>query len=325
MISVESIFETILVMQNPQGANFSLIKLGFPEKDIYYGKDMDGNFIFSAASQNTQLRPSLQKTKKLIFWFNASCRFTVNNAYTEKIMNVLTCTSSDKDELIAFIRLTLAFIHDTEDTSPKRMYELFTLLTNLFASANKASLVELQGFYGELYAIKYFNQMGVNLSDFWQKREKMKFDFSVSSQKKIEVKSTTKDTRVHHFKHEQLLSDLYDICVISIMLRADDKGNSLFDLVQDVRVIASNNFETLIYIEDFIKSFDHVELDNIRFDSTYTDRHLHVYKAENVPRFEENQPRGVSKTEYDSDLSNSSILKNNLFIDWVRNEENRSF
>ena len=185
------------------------------------------------------------------------------------MQDILTCLSNDKNEIFAFIRLTMAFIEGVNEQSPKRLHELFTSLTNLFASAHKANQVELQGFYGELYAIKHFYQLGLNLGDYWQKKEKMKFDFSISAKKKIEIKSTAKELRIHHFKHEQLLSDLYDICIVSIMLRADDQGFSLLDLVRDVHGIATNNFDTLMYIEDFIKNFDEAELNSIKYDTGY--------------------------------------------------------
>jgi len=317
MNTVENIFSSIQTMQIPQDGQYSLSKIELSEANVYYGKDSYGHSVFATMSQNAQLRASVQKTKKLVFWFNAVCDIVSDDTHTEQTMNVLTCLSDDRNEILAFIRLTLAFIEDADEQSPKRLYELFTALTNLFASAYKANQVELQGFYGELYTIKYFYQLGLNLSDYWQKKEKMKFDFSISANKKVEIKSTTKELRVHHFRHEQLLSDLYDIFVISIMLRADDQGFPLLDLVRDVQRIAANNFDTLMYIEDFIKNFDESELNNIKYDTGYTDRTLHVYKAESVPRFEEEQPRGVSKTEYDSDLTNAIPLPLNEFIDWI--------
>lgn len=317
MNTVENIFNAIQAMQAPQNGQYSLSKIVLSDVDVYYGKDSGDHFVFAIISQNGQLRASVQKTKKLVFWFNAICDVVVDGMHTETTMNILTCLSNDENEILTFIRLTMAFIEGANEQSPKRLYELFTSLTNLFASAYKANQVELQGFYGELYAIKYFHQLGINLSNYWQKKEKMKFDFSISVQKKIEIKSTTKELRIHHFRHEQLLSNIYDICIVSIMLRADDQGFSLLDLVQDVRVITANNFDTLMYIEDFIKTFDEAELSNIKYDTGYIYRNLHVYKATDVPRFEQEQPRGVSKTEYDSDMTNINPLAINDFIDWI--------
>lgn len=318
MSTVENIYSSIKALQAPQNGQYALSKIELPDNDVYYGKDSDGHFVFATLSHNTQLRASVQKTKKLVFWFNAICEVATESTHTVTTMNVLTCLSDDENELFAFIRLTLAFIESSEEHSSKRLYDLFTALTNLFAGTYKANQVELQGFYGELYAIKYFFQLGLNLSDYWQKTEKMKFDFSISEHKKIEVKSTTKELRIHHFRHEQLLSDLYDICVVSIMLRVDDQGFSLLDLVQDIRKIAANNFDTLMYIEDFIKNFDEAELSNIKYNAGYTDRNLHVYNAINVPKFEEEQPRGVSKTEYDSDLTNANPMPTSDFLDWIQ-------
>jgi len=305
-------------MKTPQNEQYSLSKVALSDASVYYGKSSAGHPVFAVASKNTQLRSSVQKTKKLVFWFNAVCDVVVDAAHADVTMNVLTCQSDDDNEILAFIRLTLAFMESADEQSPKRLHELFTALTNLFASVHKANQSELQGFYGELFAIKHFYSFGLNLSDYWQKKEKMKFDFSISAQKKVEIKTTTKELRVHHFRHEQLLSDLYDICVVSLMLRTDDQGLSLLELVKDVQRIAANNFDTLMYIEDFIKNFDEAELSNVRFDVGYTNRNLYVYNATSVPRFGEEQPRGVSKTEYDSDLTNATPFPMSEFLRWVQ-------
>ncbi|MDR0861699.1 MAG: PD-(D/E)XK motif protein [Oscillospiraceae bacterium] len=319
MDKIREIYNEIMVMDAPQERQYTLVKIETDGVEVFYGKDSDDNPVFSVISHNAQLRPTIQKTKKLIFWFNAICSIKGDDANAEEIMNVLTCLSHNENEIVAFIRLSLAFISDASEQSVKSLSELFTSLTNLFANAHKASTVELQGFFGELYAIKYFNDLGINLGDYWQKKEKMKFDFSISFQKKIEVKTTTNELRIHHFRHEQLLSDLYDIFVISILLRDDDSGLSLLELIKDVQIIAKTNFNTLMYIEDFVKNFDESELSSIRFDTGYVDRNLHIFKAQDVPRFKEEQPLGVSKTEYDSDLTNSRHISNEEFIAWLLN------
>lgn len=317
MDTVENIFNSIQAMHTPQNGQYSLSKMELLGVDVYYGKDSDDHFVFAILSQNVQLRASVQKTKKLVFWFNAICDVVVDSMHAERTMNILICLSNAENEILAFIRLTMAFIEGANEQSPKRLYELFTSLTNLFSSIHKANQVELQGFYGELYAIKYFYQLGVNLSDYWQKKEKMQFDFSISAQKKVEIKTTTKKLRVHHFRHEQLLSNLYDIYIVSIMLQTDDQGFSLFDLVQEVQRIAATSFDTIMHIENFIKNFDEAELKTIKYNMEYTNKNLFTYKAASVPRLEEEQPRGVSKAEYDSDLTNAVALPSNEFIDWI--------
>ncbi|MDR1699653.1 MAG: PD-(D/E)XK motif protein [Lachnoclostridium sp.] len=315
---VNEIYSVIKTMHSPSNSQYILMKVDLDSEEVYYGKDSDNNPVFVVISHNAQLKSTIQKTKKLIFWFNAICDIVADNEHHEKTMNILTCLSKDKNEIVAFIRLTLAFIRNPDEQSAKRLSELFTALTNLFSNINRVSRIELQGFFGELYTIKYFYEKSLNISDYWQKKEKMKFDFSVSAQKKIEVKTTINETRVHHFRHEQLLSDLYEICVISLLLREEDHGLSLSQLVNEVQSLMMNNFNALMYIEDFVKNYDEVELSNIKFDVTYINKHLHIFKAENIPRIKEDQPMGVCKTEYDSDLSNSEFMLESDFIKWLQ-------
>lgn len=98
-------------------------------------------------------------------------------------------------------------------------------------------------------------ELGINIGSFWQKRNKMNFDFTINRIKRMEVKSTIQSIRIHHFKHEQLLSDLYDIMIVSCLLRKDDAGLSLFELIQEIRIIAGKDYRTLLYIEQLIKIF----------------------------------------------------------------------
>ena len=70
MNTVESIFCSIQAMQIPQGGQYSLSKIELSEADVYYGKDSADHSVFAMVSQNTKLRVSVQKTRKLVFWFS---------------------------------------------------------------------------------------------------------------------------------------------------------------------------------------------------------------------------------------------------------------
>jgi hypothetical protein len=290
------------------------------QNNLFFGKDVNGNVVFAITSSAPQLQPSYQKTKKLLFWFNAKCNIIIDYKSETNVMHILTCLSDNDDEVVAFVRLGLSFADGISTQNPKKLNELFTSLTNLFASAKRADKIELQGFYAELFIIKYFFDYGINLCPYWQKKDKLKFDFSISSKKRIEIKSTTSEVRIHHFKHEQLLSDLYDIKVMSFMLRRDDVGLSLYDLIGEVREIALGDFGTLLYIENFIKNTDDEELQSIRYDMQFTENHLAFYDAHDVPKFQDEQPQGVSQTEYNSDMTTTKALSLNDLITWIKNE-----
>ena len=60
--------------------------------------------------------------------------------------------------------------------------------------------------------------------------------FSISEKLKLEIKSTTKNSRTHHFRHEQLMTELYNIYVLSYMFRYDDEGLSLWELILESKL-----------------------------------------------------------------------------------------
>ena len=68
----------------------------------------------------------------------------------------------------------------------------------------------------------------------------------LSEKKKIEVKTTLKEDRIHHFLHQQLDTDRLDIRVISILLQKDDAGMSLLDLINNT---LNNDLSNIINLD----------------------------------------------------------------------------
>jgi hypothetical protein len=71
MEKIREIYDAIKAINTPQESQYTLVKIETDGTEIFYGKDSDGNPVFSVISHNAQLRPTIQKTKKLIFWFIA--------------------------------------------------------------------------------------------------------------------------------------------------------------------------------------------------------------------------------------------------------------
>lgn len=313
------IMEKIQELEIPKENNeFNLFQL--EDEKIYYGIDKNNNISFLMESITPNVTTIIQETKYLNFSFNVSSKIMINGEKIDKKMHILTCTSTQLNDIKAFVSLTEAFKKNIDEEHPFIMKELFSSLKNLFDDTNVKTDTELQGFYAELYIIYYFMRKNVNILKYWQKKEKMKFDFSISEQKKLEIKSTLKDTRIHHFKHEQLLSDLYDIVVGSLLLRESDTGLSLYDLILKIKNNSDNNYNILLYIENFIKNITEEKMREIKYDEIYTIDNLKFYRADMVPRFNEKTPEGVSKAEYDSDLSNINGVDEAKIIEWIKKE-----
>lgn len=315
------IYRRLQAMQQEDAAGnceYCMFSMEREGAELYYGLDRNANYVFAIESLKPRQSPSLQKTKSLILGYNLPCRLTLNRVEVRKVMHLMTCLSRSEEEHLAFIRLTESFAGSFGEQR-QDVASLFSCLVSLFASENSVrSEKELRGFYAELFTIKFFHEQGVDLSEFWQKRDRLKFDFSISARKRIEVKSTLGENRTHHFKHEQLIADICEIYVISYLLREDDQGLSLWDLINDIRHIAHNSFATLLYIERFLKGIPQETLEHVKFDQEYTRQHLKIYNVLDIPKFDSPQPDGVSQTEYDSTLSTINDTDILQVVEWIR-------
>ncbi|WP_340028673.1 PD-(D/E)XK motif protein [Paenibacillus sp. FSL H7-0940] len=323
----EYILNKIKLLQNvPVKDNFVLFDVTDADtlKSIFYGTDSNHNPVFVIESLIPQMNSQIQNTKKLFFSSNTKCEMIINGEKFEKTVHILTCLGTQLDEQLAFVRLTESFSKHFTSSNPQILNELFSALVNLFAQGGKFNIFELQGLFTELYVIKYFRDNGLNISSFWQKQNKLNFDFTINRKKRMEVKSTLQSNRTHHFKHEQLLSELYDIVIVSCLLRKDDAGLSLFDLINEVRVICASDYRSLLYIEQFIKNISDDKLHEMKYDQTYIEKNIRFFPGSSVPKFNETQPNGVTHTEYNSNLSMASQIPLSAVIEWFNDVEDET-
>ena len=142
--------------------------------------------------------------------------------------------------------------------------------------------------------------------------------FSISETKRIEVKSTLKSSRTHHFRHEQLRSEIYDIKVVSYMLRKCDYGLSLRELIEKIQEAYAENYALLLHIESLIAHVDKSALDGLKYDTVYLKENLRFYDARNVPHFNERTPDGVFNAEYDCCLDTATTMAQTEIVGWIK-------
>ena len=284
----------------------------------YFGKDKDNYIAFMIPSLMIRVASVYQETRSLRFAINKKCTFRNDDTIETKVVHLLTCKERDEEKIMAFIRLTKAFAQNDRDNDQYYLARLFSSISSLFDKERKVSEIELQGLFAELYTIRYFGKKSCDLSRFWQSRNMMKFDFSISEKKRIEIKSTLKASRTHHFKHDQLLSELYDIHIISFLLRKSDFGVSLEDLVDEIREDYSDNYALLMHIEMSIAHVDKDMMRGIKYDELYLKENLRYFGAKDIPHFNEKTPDGVFNAEYDCCLDTSPTVSEEFLISWIK-------
>lgn len=296
-------------------SQFLLFEVDIPS--VYYGRTREGFLVFALDSQNTRLPRIMQQTKSLSFCFNEKGLFTIDGVQESRIIHLLVCKDCDPTKEDAFIRLTYAFSTKEVPQDPYYVAKLFAALASLFDKRHVASEMEMQGLYGELFTMLYFSEKGCDISKYWQSEDRMKYDFTISNQKKLEIKTTRRPVRIHHFRHSQLMSQSYEIFIVSIMLQKSDSGLSLLEIISTIRNKYQANYDLILHVESIISGIDESELSRFQFDEQYLRNNIRFFDAKNIPHFGELTPEGVINPEYDSDLSNTESVDAADVICWI--------
>ena len=282
---------------------------------VLWGKDKDGHISFAFYSINPNATPLIQSTQYLKLYINSPFVLRIEDKTLEKNLSAIVLTNNDEKYIDLFVKLTSTFSRNVDEV---KLLNYFIRLKDLFANSKKMSNYELQGLFGEFFTMYYFAEnYNVDISPYYQREQKRKFDFSITEKKKIEIKTTLKANRIHHFLQMQLDTDRYDIKVISIMLQKDDKGMSLYDLMTICEKSFSDNFDLIFQINKIKKNNAREELDGIRFNSEYASSLLRVFDACKMPRLKERNDDGIFNVEYDCDLENVESMNAIEIINWL--------
>ena len=288
--------------------NTSDFKIAEYEKNFFVGIDKENNIVIVLKPNNQNGRPYNITTKSLTLECNVKVSFS---SAKEETVHILKCLLNTTKEKQIFLEISKLFIND--EYSDKYVIETFNTLQNFFSNRKELSDNELTGFYAELYTIYKFHEL-LKIEQYWQSKDRLKFDFSFTEKTKLEIKATTKDIRQHHFLHEQLNSKYFEIFILSYKFRYDDTGLSLFDLINLVKPILSNNKELYMRLTYLEKNASIERLKELKYNQIYTDENMHFFRALDIPKFKEETPSGVSKAEYDCTLENIPFLETKDFV-----------
>lgn len=286
------------ITRRPELTNdFELFKF----KDFFFiGFDSEGFLCVVVTAINSGHKPIIQQTRLLSVECNRLIQFVLSGEKKNALVHIVKCLSQKEKEKTLFLELLESIIN--YEVSDEEILDAFRTLSDFFKDRIEPSDNELIGLYAELDAMISFPS--IQLEKYWQSQDRMKFDFSITDALKIEVKATTKPFRTHHFRHEQLVTDLYDIVILSYMLRYDDEGVSLLDLINQVKPRLMHNPKKLLRIDRILKNVSEDRLKSLRFNPDYTREKRHFFYANDIPKFPESTPDGVANAEYDCSLDN---------------------
>jgi hypothetical protein len=290
---------------------------------ILVGLDSENCACIFVKSGDTGMVPSI-KTSKLQIEFNKEYKlFPSKKEVLTGTFHSVRCLSNDPNDTRIFLTVMDSILTDPSISFDTHyLTSIFYSLVSLFkVGTSPNSAQERQGLWAELFFMKKFGGFK-SWAKSWHSDPDKPFDFS-QGDKRVEVKSTVRPERIHEFAHRQLFSlASEDISIVSVMLRDDDTGLSLRQLLNE----ASLSFKGTPY---FIK----LELASIRagmanndengpcYNETEAETKTNWIKAEQVPKFESCEPEGVSGTRYRSDLTNAQKMSPEEIDEWKKSFE----
>ncbi len=282
---------------------FKLIRYN---QELLVGKDNNNNVSIVIKSYEPNRDNIAQRTKLLSFECNENIRYVENGVEETGVFHIIKCYSRDAREIELFLKLIDTYFVKTK-VSIDEIVNTFLTLNEFFKNKMPLSGTAVQGLFTELFTIYHFRD-NFNFSKYWQSKDKMNFDFSISEKIKLEIKSTRGKTRIHHFKHDQLNKKYGEIYILSYMLMEDDNGMSLSDLIEKCLPLLTDYPTKKARLLSIQNNPDNADIINrTRYSENYIIDKMRFISADEVPKVE-NDPFNVSKVEYDSDCESCKFI-----------------
>ena len=240
----------------------------------------------------------------------------------EYYFHIISSVSND-EKLLGQFNVIYNFIFK-KFNSPILDNQLSVLISSLeeyFKISKNKDVLNLQiGVFGELFTIKYLYEAGYDSifvkfhNNFFSKH-----DFELDSKTRLEVKTTTKEKRIHRFKHNQLVRGDINVYISSLMIELSKEGYSLYQLFEYIlNQVDDPDLEFSIY--KIMKKCDcTIENQGIKTSIEKVYDECRIFSSNSVPKLEESIPNGISYIEYDVDCTFAESIDIRQFVESMKN------
>lgn len=282
--------------------------------------------FFIKCDNNTNSKKLDTNLEFISVQFNRQCQLINQKQKTEEGIYTIILLKTDIEYLQEyFLKIVLVLLNKISDKPLLKDLKIeIDKLINLFSKFTKPPLKTIQGLWAELLVIEQSKDPDY-LIQAWHSSLSDKYDFNDGIDK-IEVKSTTKNQRIHNFSIEQLTPNpSSQLLIVSIFTIETGTGINIPDLVERIEIrlkdknlsFRLNELVALTIGEDFEKSFQ------VFFDYQFALDLMQFYQSFDIPTISRcDIPPNIRNVRFECDLSNlktanikghESKLYNSLF------------
>jgi hypothetical protein len=305
-----SLFNELSVPDSDNKDEYKSIKI--PKTNHRIAKNFEGLPSILIKTKDKDSIVSNYKGANILLRFKENCKIHEDNS--KSIFTILSCRSNDELTIKMFLDICETTIPQlNNEPSAEEIKKITNVIVELFReiSDKKRSII---GLWGELFLI-YSSSNQEKVLKAWHENPSDKYDFFDDNQA-LEVKCTSKTDRIHKFQHDQLLSEIKDHYIASIMVSENsNNGLSVLDLYENLK----KNKLSINLIDKLNKNFYRVigshpqeDLNVIKFDIDYSKNNLMYYKLKDISTLV-NEDDAITDISYNLDLSRKKNL--DKFID----------
>lgn len=242
--------------------------------------------------------------------YNLQCTVVEDDSIKqEDVFSIITLQSPEEKLQKYFIEIVLMMLENLPAVPTGRELSIeVENLISIFMALTSAAKKTVQGLWAELLVIER-SKYPETLINAWHSSPDSKYDFTLGRDK-IEVKSTSKENRIHHFSLDQLNPSTNSrLLIASAIVRESGEGStglSIRDLFDRIctRVTAINTRLKLNSVMAKTIGKDYSKLDSEFFDYITASDTLLFYNSADVPHINKDDiPDFVSSVEFNSDLT----------------------
>jgi hypothetical protein len=309
VIDLTPLFEQLKSPDEASSNTFRFSAIPVPDfPRLRLGKDNYGApslLIAGSSMEFSKIHPVL--LEHLYVRPNSECTISFPNGELEsKKFTIISCRNTDKVLNSYFLRVVAPVLSSmSEGSSEENIISSINILVELFRSLTLPSRKTIQGLWAELFIITRSKTPSILINS-WHSTPEDRYDFSFESQR-LEVKSSTTRSRVHHFSLEQLRPPLgTHLLVASVFVERAGSGNTIIDLINKISKRIGEDTEQLIKINKVISTTLGETLKNSLeegFDYELAEQSLAFYECSVIPTIKEVIPIEVSQIHFRSDIN----------------------
>ncbi len=250
--------------------------------------------------------------------YNKHCKIIDNNEKSELTCTILKLNDESYDFQSYFLEvIDLILQRLPSNPTSSQINDEIVKIIKLFSCTTHPALKTIQGLWAEILVIEQSKDPDYLIRS-WHSKSTSKYDFN-DAEDKLEVKSTTNNSRIHTFSLEQLITNQNSKLIIASVLTVQTGiGKSILDLRDSIfsRVM---NIDTQMLFDSIIFSTLGNEIDKCKdfiFDYQLAIDELRFYNSLDVPKInKELIPTEISNIKFQCNLTHiKAINRNDTFI-----------